>query len=636
MTVKQDPKEQQHAETVGESIGKRTVLGQPRTTEPSIQKELATPSIPPPKNEKTETKPDGLEGALSTEPLSISHVEAPASLVSVADTLVEKDPLIGTVLSERYSIRSVLGRGGMGVVYAASHVIIEKRVAVKVLSQDFAHKEELVQRFMHEAKAASRIGHENIVDIHDFGTTPQGSAFFVMEYLDGRDLGTIIDQDGPLPWERCKPIILQICKALGAAHAKGIIHRDLKPDNIFLIDRDGNENFVKVLDFGIAKMTGIDEGDRRLTKTGMIFGTPDYMSPEQASGKRPDHRVDIYALGVITYEMLTGSLPFQAESFMGILTKHMFEQALLPSQARPDLDIPEAADRIVAKAMAKEREERFQSMGELASAITGEETDWDMSPSKLLSIQRQDDVVLLTRRRDSMSESSPSLVPSTTAPSGELTDPSFKTREPRPGRRRTRLFAAMILVALVAGGTVALGIVYRDRFFPSSSSKAGKGQPAASTNSNTLPRKVVVEPMTVEPPIARKTVPADAGIRPLPKFVELNLSTEPAGADVYLKEKKLGQTPLSGHPLRYATTGITLLLRMKGYKDREIMVLPSKDVNLQSIKLTPDESSISRWSHRRPHDRRAGRRQREDGRPRQMQPPGLKTPDWSRDPSRSR
>src|SRR4029079_2008039 len=186
-----------------------------------------------------------------------------------------------------------LGEGGMGSVYLAMHTILEKQVALKVLHGEFARKPDLVDRFIQEAKSASRIRHENVIDISDFGVTPDGFVFFAMELLQGHDLHEEIARSKlagvPLPWERSRKIFLQVCSALSAAHAQGIVHRDLKPENIYLIEFLGNKEFVKLLDFGIAKLTEVAEGDRKLTRTGMLFGTPEYMSPEQARGDAVDH-----------------------------------------------------------------------------------------------------------------------------------------------------------------------------------------------------------------------------------------------------------------------------------------------------------------------------------------------------------
>jgi tRNA A-37 threonylcarbamoyl transferase component Bud32 len=278
-----------------------------------------------------------------------------------------EDPLLGKVLSERYRILRKLGEGGMGVVYLAEHVVIEKKIALKVLFPDLTRRSDLVHRFMQEAKSASRIGHENVIDITDFGQSPEGYVFIAMEYLVGQDLGQVLKASGPMPWVRAQPIILQIVKALRAAHERGIIHRDMKPENIFILPRDDGREFVKVLDFGIAKVLGLDEDAPRLTRTGMIFGTPEYMSPEQAQGQQVDHRVDIYAVGCIMYHVLTGDVPFRAESFMGILSKHMMEAPAPPRTRNPDID--PLVEAVVMRAMDKDPAKRFQTMGEFVEAL---------------------------------------------------------------------------------------------------------------------------------------------------------------------------------------------------------------------------------------------------------------------------
>jgi serine/threonine protein kinase len=279
------------------------------------------------------------------------------------------DPLIGTVISERYRIIRKLGEGGMGAVYLAEHVFIEKKVALKVLAPELARRHDLSARFLQEAKSASRIGQENVIDISDFGQSPDGHVYIAMEYLNGADLGAAMRDGGAMAWPRAKDVLLQIGKALKAAHAQGIVHRDLKPENIFLIEREGRADFVKLLDFGIAKVMGLGEETPRLTRTGMIFGTPEYMAPEQAEGKDVDHRVDIYALGCVMYQLLTGQTPFTADSFMAILTKHILEEAVIPSARRPDLGIAPEMDAVVMKALEKDKAKRWQSMTEFTDAI---------------------------------------------------------------------------------------------------------------------------------------------------------------------------------------------------------------------------------------------------------------------------
>jgi serine/threonine-protein kinase len=303
-------------------------------------------------------------------PVPGTPVPTSASVSAPLPVAPPSTDLAGTVLADRYRIVKKLGEGGMGSVYLAEHTTINKRLAIKVLSPEYSHKQDLVDRFLQEARAASMIEQENVVEITDFGSTPTGSVFFAMEFLNGEDLSSTIKREGPLPWTRVRGVMLQICAALSSAHAAGIIHRDMKPENCYRIRRGSNEDFIKVLDFGIAKVQS-DEGDggKGLTRTGMIFGTPEYMSPEQAKGEKVDHRVDVYAVGVILYELLTGRVPFTADTFMGILTKHMFEAPPAPSMIAPGCDVPDDVEAIILKALQKDREYRFQSMQEFARAI---------------------------------------------------------------------------------------------------------------------------------------------------------------------------------------------------------------------------------------------------------------------------
>jgi serine/threonine-protein kinase len=279
------------------------------------------------------------------------------------------DPLIGLVLSERYRIVRKVGEGGMGAVYQAEHALIEKRLALKVLFPELTRRTDLVARFLQEAKSASRIGHENVIDISDFGQSPEGLVYIAMEYLDGQDLGYVMKDSGPLPWARARPILMQIAKALRAAHEHGIIHRDMKPENVFLIQRDGRPDFVKVLDFGIAKSVNETGDGPRLTQAGMIFGTPEYMSPEQAQGQTPDHRVDVYALGCVMYHLLTGKVPFVADNFMGILTKHMLEPVTPLRERAPEQAIPAEVEAVCLRALEKQREKRWQDMDQFYRAL---------------------------------------------------------------------------------------------------------------------------------------------------------------------------------------------------------------------------------------------------------------------------
>jgi serine/threonine-protein kinase len=279
------------------------------------------------------------------------------------------DSLIGVVLAGRYEVLRRIGEGGMGAVYEAKHALIGKRVAVKVLLEKFHAKSDFVARLLQEARLASSIGHENIVDVTDFGTTDDGRSFVVMEFLDGESLAELERREAPLPIERSLRIARQAASALGAAHAKGIFHRDVKPENLYLVRR-GDADFVKVVDFGISKAVkpGGDEGPEayRLTHTGLLLGTPLYMSPEQARGDEDlDQRADIWALGVLLFECLTGEVPFRANNYLQIISQVLTHEPLSPSRLRPELGIPEAVDAVVMRAMEKDRARRYQTMAEL-------------------------------------------------------------------------------------------------------------------------------------------------------------------------------------------------------------------------------------------------------------------------------
>jgi serine/threonine-protein kinase len=310
------------------------------------------------------------EGDTKAEIVTAPTAPAAAAAVAAPKEEARFDPLIGSVLGGRYEIVRRIGEGGMGAVYEAKHTVIGKRVAVKVLLEKFHAKSDFVARLLQEARLASAIGHENIVDVTDFGTTDDGRSFVVMEFLDGESLAELAMREAPLPIERCLRIARQAASALGAAHAKGIFHRDVKPENIYLVRR-GDADFVKVVDFGISKAVkpGGEEGPEgqyRLTHTGLLLGTPLYMSPEQARGEEDlDYRVDIWALGVMLYECLTGEVPFRANNYLQIISQVLTHEPTPPSRLRPELGIPDAVEAVVMRAMEKDRTRRYQTIAEL-------------------------------------------------------------------------------------------------------------------------------------------------------------------------------------------------------------------------------------------------------------------------------
>jgi len=414
----------------------------------------------------------------------------------------------GTIVAERYRIVRRLGQGGMGVVFVAQHLTLEREVALKVLARDLARHETLVARFEREARAASKIGHHNIVNVLDFGRTDEGAPFIVMELLAGLDLGRTLRRDGAFSLARAAHVTRQLCAAMGAAHEKGVVHRDLKPENVFLCDGD----VVKVLDFGLARFADAQP----LTQAGMVFGTPEYMAPEQARGERADHRADIYAVGCILYEMLTGSVPYVGADAATVLAGHLGEPLEPASRRAPHLGIPRALEGVIECALHKEPAQRFPSMGALAAAI----------------------------ERAARAEASRAAA----APS---------TREaPIPPVPRSRAGLA-ILAAVVVAGAAVLAV----------SSLSGRAIVPAPAPPTPAPAASVSVP-------APAPAPAPAPDEPRQPR-EVTIDSDPPNADVFRGAERLGATPLrwlpddntaeaeltvskrgfTPHHLRVATTG---------------------------------------------------------------------------------
>jgi serine/threonine-protein kinase len=452
----------------------------------------------------------------------VAAADAPTSPDS--DTVPSPEALIGQVLVGRYEITRKIGEGGMGVVYEATHRLIGKRVAVKVLLPKYAEKVQIIARLEQEARLASSIGHENIVDITDFGETHDARRFVVMEYLDGESLAACLAREGPLPIPRMVAICRQIASALGAAHKKGIIHRDIKPENVFLTRR-GDRDFIKVVDFGISKsLRAADEegaDSPRLTQTGMVLGTPLYMSPEQARGDETlDHRIDVYALGVIMYELTTGEVPFRGSNYLHVISQVLSEEARSPRELRTDGAVTEAIEAIILKALAKDRDARYQTMEELDADLAALQTDRQVG-----------------------------------AVSG-----SFWASRKRALRKRSPVAVAIWIAAIgvvIAGVAVAVALLAR----------SGAERPA------------------VEPPLAAAQLDAsvaaapDAGPAAAPlERVAIQLDSEPRGANIYADGggKLLGQTPYTWRTLK-RNEPVTLIFEKKGHDETSIQINPYTD-----------------------------------------------------------
>ena len=310
----------------------------------------------------------------SAAPTPHGHAKA-ASASGMSAVGSGEDPRVGSTLGGRYLIERLCGEGAMGRVYEARHVDIGRRLAVKILHSSFRHSAEVVERFRREARAASKIGHPNIVDVTDSGMTPDGAFYFVMEYLDGVDLEKLIQREGALPVERALLITAQLARALQAAHASEIIHRDLKPANVMLVNRKDDEDFVKVLDFGISRNMDLEgSGDdvpggakRGLTRPDVAVGTPVYMSPEQASGVRADALTDVYAVGGLLYEMLAAAPPCTGDDVLTVLNKKATEDPVPIGKLRPEL--PADVQRLVMRALSRKPKDRQPSMSALKDEV---------------------------------------------------------------------------------------------------------------------------------------------------------------------------------------------------------------------------------------------------------------------------
>jgi serine/threonine protein kinase len=347
-----------------------------------------------------------------------------------------------------YNVTAKLGEGGMGTVFLAEHPVIGSKVALKAIHPYYARTPEIVSRFVNEARAVNQIGHDHIIDIHDFGTTPAGDFYFIMEYLHGEMLSDRKGRQIALPPARALDIVVQVADALAASHKEGVIHRDLKPDNIFLITRDGRPDFVKVLDFGLAKLTnGSGPVPTYTTDAGIVMGTPYYMSPEQCEGRaKLDHRSDIYSLGVILFELLTGQVPFAGEGYGEVMTKHI---SLPPPAARSIVpDLPTTIEAILSRALAKDPDARFQTMEELREALLS--TESALSPPPAASVSEP--VALVVSRPESQESSVHHL--------GEVGEPGSLRRA--SSRRRGGLLVAgaaalAVLAVLVVGASGVRG-----------------------------------------------------------------------------------------------------------------------------------------------------------------------------------
>ncbi|MBI5491067.1 MAG: protein kinase [Deltaproteobacteria bacterium] len=487
----------------------------------------------------------------------------------------ESQSCVGQVFEDRYRILRLIGEGGMGAVYEAEHVVVGRRVAVKVLHPDMARDHQVVARFYNEARAAGSVGSEHIVEVLDFGRNP--APYLVMELLDGRSLAALLEAEGPLPPPRACAVLLQVLDALRAAHAKEIVHRDLKPENIFVVAKDGRES-IKLVDFGISKLKNPDPiTGGHLTQTGTILGTPYYMSPEQALGAKDlDHLTDVYSAGVILYECVTGRQPYTAENYNMLLVKIISEPAPAPRSIRPEL--PEPLEQIIRKAMAQDRPQRFRSAAEFADALRAflEGRRTGVLP---VSADASDTAARIAAARARILQggaTGATLAAAAGGPPGAATDLAWTegtggiAPPPRKGRTVAITVGATLAVAALAVG--AWLAFFRDPSPPSSPPTTSHQPPATS------------------PPPPAPAVPVAAD-EPSVDAVRLRVSATPADAKIYLDDVELPGNPASA---RFRKDGLTHKLRVAapGFSEQTRFVEFSADVE-EAFALQPPSATAT-------------------------------------------
>ncbi len=489
------------------------------------------------------------------------------------------DPNIGKVLDGKYKLTRLIGEGGMGAVYEAEHQRIHRQVAVKLMRPEAESSVNSVERFHREAMAASAIGHPNIIEIFDVGLESDGTAFIVMELLRGISLSAMLKVEGVVVTGRALSFALQILSALDAAHRKGIIHRDLKPDNVFIaVDRMMRE-VVKILDFGVAKIQGPSERDLELTKSGVVFGSPFYLSPEQARGRRDlDPRADVWAVGVVLYQMLGGKRPFDGENYNEIMGRILMDEPIPLLDLAPE--IPVGLVRIVERALAKDRDQRYGTAAEMLEALLEFHAP---SPDEM----NTQVIRLLGNRGDGApAEVDPRfrvLMPDvrlSSAPSGALrlrhSDPMSETQPSGPlpdlsGRRPSRLrwvLLGVIAVALGSFGLVAGSMIL------DSQRDAGDGDGRES------PADTAGEAAAEAVPVPTAEPAGDAG-PPLPAAVIISFTGLPDGADLTVDGRSA--TP----PLALPRSSVPVVLRVTapGHEPLDKAVIPDRDQEI-AVSLT--------------------------------------------------
>jgi len=446
------------------------------------------------------------------------------------------DPLIGRVINDRFKINALIARGGMGKVYRAEQSPLGRVCAIKVLNPNYAgeHDPEFHKRFFLEASIASKLTHPNTVTIFDYGRTEDDIYYMAMEYLEGHTLHRAIREASHFPEERAAHIARQICRALREAHSLGVIHRDLKPANIFLVEHGDETDFVKVLDFGLVKNVSGDGKGEDLTQTGLFMGSPKYMAPEQIRGDKVDARTDIYALGIIMYEMITGKVPFDRPNSVNILMAHVNEEAPALRQMNPNVNVSPAIEDTVARCMAKDPDQRFRSMDEVLASLkrvgggTMTATISGVGTGEYRALSGSGSGPQVTA--NGVSGGNPAfLSPTTTSDPGSIPSPlavpsdSPAAGAPLMSQPPGKSGSKGMLVAAVVGALAIAGIIGFVALRPNKPLTTTPSGNPTSTTMNVAPTAPTDNP-TVAPTVTTPPAPAS--------LVKVRVNTDPDGASV--------------------------------------------------------------------------------------------------------
>ena len=499
---------------------------------------------------------DGLTDS-GDQPDLKAKILARLALANAKET--REDPLIGTEIGGRFQILARVGEGGMGIVYKARQKNMDRDVAIKVLLAEMAANKTVEKRFYLEALAVSKLRHPNTIQIHDFGETKDGQLYIAMEFLDGRDLKEVIRAEKALAPKRAANVAVQMLRSLREAHSKGIVHRDLKPDNVFLCSVGDEPDFVKVLDFGVAKLRESDKNQATLTKTGAIFGTPRYMSPEQSVSSNVDHRSDLYAIGVMLYEMLAGRTPFEAEMPLSLLIMHVQDPVPFFRDVRPNLVIPPSMEVYVRKLLSKDPDDRYQTAEAAIRALEEIEAGLEDIYRDVVTSEYAEQIGLeiaspvLTMSNTQLTPSHPQLQ-ATVLPAehGAETDVAIV-------KRRVRFAYATAAVVLLGMGIL---VTYNSlEKLPAEISHQGTLSPLKAKSLNAWVSQAGA-------PLELSKVDS----------ISIRVDSEPSGATVFAGDRPLGKTPYAIEKLRESDRSVSWRVKLDGYKPSDLTFLASADV----------------------------------------------------------